>query len=82
MCKAGNKRVRKALFMCTTQAKKVHPGIQAMAERLEAAGKKPIQIRVACMRKLLIICYGVLKALREGRPIFYGLKPEKIPAQP
>jgi hypothetical protein len=40
--------------------------VAALAERLRAQGRlKPKQIPVAAMRKLLVICFGVLKT---GRP--------------
>lgn len=50
MSRAGNAHVRRALYMGATQAMRLHPEVKALAERLKARGKKPMQIRVACMR--------------------------------
>lgn len=75
MCRQGNAHVRRILYMGVTQAMKFHPGVKAMAERLKAKGKKPKQIRVACMRKMLLIAYGILKAIRQGRTPYYAEKP-------
>jgi transposase len=78
MSKFGNAHVRRILYMGATRAMQQHPAIKALAERLKAKGKKPKQIRVACMRKLLLTCYGALKAHYEGRKPFYGLAPTKM----
>lgn len=75
MCRLGNAHVRRALYMGVTQAKRLHPGIKGLAERLAAKGKKPKQIRVACMRKMLLIAYGILKAIRNGVQPFYQERP-------
>ena len=43
-----------------------NPAVAALAARLKSAGRlKPKQIIVAAMRKLLVLCFGVLKT---GRP--------------
>jgi len=82
MSKAGNAHVRRILYMGVTQAMKLHPAINALAERLKAKSRTPKQIRVACMRKLLMICYGILKAISQGKTPFYGLPPQKNTPQP
>ena len=47
-----------------------NPTIAALAARLKSAGRlKPKQIIVAAMRKLLVICFGVLKT---GQPVQPG----------
>ncbi len=43
-----------------------NPAVVALVGRLKAGGRlKPKQIVVAAMRKLLVLCFGVLKS---GRP--------------
>jgi hypothetical protein len=43
-----------------------NPAVAALAARLRAKGRlTPKQILIAAMRKLLVICFGVLKS---GRP--------------
>jgi hypothetical protein len=61
LLKAGNARLRKALFMPTQTAVRFNPLLGAFFEKLVAAGKPRMQAIGACMRKLVMICYGVLK---------------------
>jgi len=61
LSKAGNARLRKALFLPTQTAVRFNPLLQGFFERLVAAGKAKMQAIGACMRKLVMICYGVLK---------------------
>jgi transposase len=64
--KIGNATLRTALFMPAMVAMRFNPVIVAMAARLRQRGRlKGKQIVVAAMRKLLMICFGVLKS---GRP--------------
>jgi len=77
MSRSGNAHVRRMLYMGATSAMRLHPSVKALAERLRAKGKKPKQVRVACMRKILLIAYGVLKTLAKGKTPYYGLPPQK-----
>src|SRR5262245_53777447 len=61
LSKAGNARLRKALFLPTQTAVRFNPLLQGFFARLIAAGKPKMQAVGACMRKLVMICYGVLK---------------------
>ena len=61
LSKAGNPRLRKALFLPTQTAVRFNPLLKAFFERLVAAGKPKMQAVGACMRKLVMIAYGVLK---------------------
>jgi transposase len=61
LSKAGNARLRKALFLPTQTAVRFNPLLKGFFERLVAAGKPKMQAVGACMRKLVMICYGVLK---------------------
>lgn len=81
MSKAGNAHVRRMLYMAATVAMRLHPTIKALRTRLLAQGKKKKQVRVACMRKLLMICFGVLKAHSQGKQPFYGSPPPKLTTQ-
>ena len=61
LAKAGNARLRKALFLPTQTAVRFNPLLRGFFERLVDAGKPKMQAIGACMRKLVMICYGVLK---------------------
>ena len=61
LSKAGNPRLRKALFLPTQTAVRFNPLLRGFFERLVAAGKPKMQAIGACMRKLVMIAYGVLK---------------------
>jgi transposase len=61
LSKAGNARLRTALYLPTLTAVRFNPVLKGFFERLVAAGKPRMQAVGACMRKLLMICYGVLK---------------------
>jgi transposase len=61
LSKAGNARLRKALYLPTLTAIRFNPILQGFFERLVAAGKPKMQAVGACMRKLVMLCYGVLK---------------------
>jgi len=64
--KIGNAVLRAGLYMPAMVAMKHNAAVAALAARLRAQGRlKPKQILVAAMRKLLVICFGVLKS---GRP--------------
>lgn len=62
LSKAGNARLRKALYLPTLTAIRFNPLLKAFFERLVAAGKAKMAAVGACMRKLLMIAYGVLKS--------------------
>ena len=61
LSKAGNPRLRKALFLPTQTAVRFNPLLKGFFDRLVAAGKPKMQAIGACMRKLVMLCYGVLK---------------------
>jgi transposase len=65
LCKTGNAALRKALYFPALSALRFNPIIRALRERLRHAGKRPMQIVGAAMRKLLHLVFGVLKS---GRP--------------
>jgi len=59
--KAGDNKVRAKLYMATVVATQHNPRIRAFYERLLQKGKCKMVALVAAMRKLVHICYGVLK---------------------
>ena len=61
LSKAGSPRLWKALFLPTQTAVRFNPLLKGFFGRLVAAGKPRRQAIGACMRKLVMICYGVLK---------------------
>jgi transposase len=64
--KIGNAVLRAALYMPAMSAMRYNPAIVALVARLKSRGRlKPKQILVAATRKLLVLCFGVLKT---GKP--------------
>ena len=64
--KIGNAVLRAALYMPAMSAMRYNPAVVALVARLKSRGRlKPKQIVVAAMRKLLVLCFGVLKT---GKP--------------
>jgi transposase len=61
LSKAGHARLRKALDLPTLTAIRFNPLLKALVERLVAAGKARMAAVGACLRKLLMIAYGVLR---------------------
>jgi transposase len=61
LSKMGKVGIRAALYWPAITAMRCCPAIKAFAERLAARGKPKMVIIGAVMRKLVQICYGVLK---------------------
>lgn len=72
LSKIGNARLRKAMCFPALTALRCNAAIKAFAERLAQRGKAKMVIVAAAMRKLLHICYGVLK---NGQPFDASLHP-------
>jgi transposase len=72
LCKMGHARLRRALYFPAITALRHNPILRALKERLAARGKTPMQILGAAMRKLLVLCYGVLKSGKPFDPGFAG----------
>ena len=67
--KIGNAVLRAALYMPAMSAMRYNPAIVALVTRLKSRGRlKPMQIVVAAMRKLLVLCFGVLKTGKRFEP--------------
>jgi transposase len=61
LSKVGSSRLRKALYFPAISALRCNAAIKALGDRLAERGKEKMVIIGAAMRKLLHICYGVLK---------------------
>jgi transposase len=68
LSKAGNARLRQALYLPTQTAVRFNSLLKGFFDRLVAAGKPRMQAAGACMRKLAMLWYGVLKNRRPFDP--------------
>jgi transposase len=66
--KAGNRHLRKALYMPALVAIKHNRALRHFAQRLRAAGKCKMATVCAVMRKLIHIAFGVLKHQQPFNP--------------
>jgi transposase len=72
MSKVGNGRLRRAMYFPAMTALRFNTAVKAFGDRLKERGKEKMVVVGAAMRKLLHICYGVLKS---GRPFDPSLHP-------
>lgn len=68
ICKRGNIRLRRLLYMPALVAIQHNPAVKALYERLKAKSKNGLIIACACMKKLIHIIFGVLKNNRPFDP--------------
>jgi transposase len=61
MSKAGPSSFRSLLYLPAVTAQRCNPHIRRLRDRLRAKGKNPKAIVGAAMRKLVHLCFGVLK---------------------
>jgi len=73
--KAGNKHLRRALYMPALVAVRHDPHLRAFYEHLLARGKTKMQALVATMRKLLHAIFGIFKhdQLFDGQKVYPAL---------
>ena len=73
LCKTGNRRLRKVLYMPALAAIQYNPIVKELAQRLRQKGKHGRVIACACMKKLIHLMFGVIK---NGQPFdpTYNLK--------
>jgi transposase len=69
LSKIGPGRLRKARYFPAVTALRWNPTVRAVRVRLQAAGKQPMVIVGAAMRKLIHLAYGVLKSGRAYEPL-------------
>lgn len=62
LSKAGNRHLRKALYLPSIAAVRFNPRVRAIYDRLLESGRTKMCALGAAMRKLLMICFGVLKS--------------------
>lgn len=62
--KLGNKRLRNALYFPAIVGQRFNPILSALSQRLEAREKATSKMTIigACMRKMLVLVFGVLKS--------------------
>ena len=70
LSKVGPGRLRKALYLPAVTALRWNPTIRDVRVRLRAAGKPPMVIIGAAMRKLIHLAYGVLKSGKAYEPTY------------
>ena len=68
LSKTGDGAMRAALYMPAVVASRSNPDIRAHYARLLAQGKSKMSALGAAMRKLVHICFGVLKSQQPYRP--------------
>lgn len=61
LSKAGPVRIRAVLYMAAVVAKSCNPHVKAVYDRLLARGKTKMSALGAAMRKLVHLCFGVIK---------------------
>jgi len=73
VCKTGNRRLRKVLYMPALVAMQHNPMVKELAQRLKQKAKHGRLIACACMKKLIHIMFGVIKNNLPFNPA-YNLK--------
>ncbi|ADZ92967.1 IS110 family transposase [Marinomonas mediterranea] len=68
LSKVGPANVRAKIYMAAVVAKQHNPDVKALYERLKSRGKTHMQALGAAMRKLVQICFGVVKHQSEYKP--------------
>lgn len=68
LSKAGPPRIRAVLYMAAIVASRHNPHVKALYERLLARGKSKMAALGAAMRKLVHLCFGVLKTRTPYQP--------------
>jgi transposase len=68
LSKNGNPRLRAALYMAAIVGIRCNPDLKAQYERLLGRGKCKMSALVAAMRKLVHLCFGVLKHATDYQP--------------
>lgn len=81
--RAGNARLRNALFFAAMVAMRTDSHARAFTEKLTRKGKKKIQALVALMRKLLHAIWGMFKSSStfNGSLLFPQLTPQPLTSQ-
>lgn len=67
LSKAGPARIRAVLYMAAVVATRCNPHVKILYDRLLARGKSKMSALGAAMRKLVHLCFGVLKTQQPYR---------------
>jgi transposase len=67
LSKTGRADIRAVLYMASVVASQYNPHVKALYQRLLAAGKSKMAAIGACMRKLVHLCFGVVKTRQPYR---------------
>ena len=78
LSKQGSSQLRHLLYLPALTAIRYNPIIKAFAARLKAKGKAPMTIVCAAMRKLLHLCFGVLKTGQPFDPDYLTKSPKPV----
>jgi len=70
ICKIGNSRLRKALYMPALSAIIHNPIVRALYLRMKEKSKNGMVIACACMKKLVHLIYGVIKTNKPFDPAY------------
>ena len=70
----GNVRLRSMFYMCALPAMRHNPLIRDLYHRLRARGLCAKAALLACARKLIMLCYGVLKNRKAFDPTWAAVK--------
>jgi transposase len=70
ICKIGNARLRKALYMPALSTMLYNPIVKALYDRMKAKSKNGMVIACACMKKLVHLIYGVIKSNKPFDPAY------------
>jgi transposase len=70
ICKTGNARLRKALYMPALSAIIHNPIVRALYLRMKEKSKNGMVIACACMKKLVHLIYGVIKTNKPFDPAY------------
>ena len=76
LSKVGHAGLRKALYMPAMVTLHKTAWGRAFRDRLAAAGKVPMVIIGAMMRKLVQVAFGVLKSGQPFNPALHGADPD------
>ena len=68
LSKAGPARIRAILYMAAVVGTQYNPHIKALYQRLQDRGKSKMSALGAAMRKLVHLCFGVLKTRQPYQP--------------
>ena len=68
LSKLGSSKLRKALYLPAVVAKNHNPILKAFSNKLKSKGKHNMVIIAAVMRKLLHLCFAIIKSNSTFNP--------------